>query len=253
MKKAIQLSGTLFFLVFLTSCLDGPKSREPYTITRTIDKAILDPDVSRAMHKVVISEVIPGSKYVYVLVEENGRQFWISTAKKELNTGETYYYTESILKTAFESKEHNRIFDTLYLVTELVSASHGEQMHGFSTEGADKEQLEIVRQSIASEQDSTSEFAGRIRISDLVDDPEKYEGKKVELKGLCSKVNPGIMGRNWLHLQDGSKDSYDLVITTDEIVEKGSQITIRGVVKLHVDLGSGYVYPILVENGALVR
>ncbi|NNC61421.1 MAG: hypothetical protein HKO11_03740, partial [Eudoraea sp.] len=90
-------------------------------------------------------------------------------------------------------------------------------------------------------------------IADLVADPEKYAGKKIELKGMCTKVNIGIMGRNWVHLQDGSKDDYDLVITTSEMVDKDKEVTIRGIVKLNIDLGSGYSYPILVENGKLMR
>ena len=253
MKKIMHITGFFVILISLNACLDGPKSREPYTITRTIDKSILDPDVSRKMHKVVVKEVIPGNKYVYVLVEEDGRSFWISSGMQELKKGETYYYSESILKTGFESKEHKRVFDTLYLVTTLVPEAHGQDMHSFNPGSSDKEQLEIVKKSIVEEEDSTAVFAGRIRIADLVDDPEKYAGKKVELKGLCSKVNPGIMGRNWLHLQDGSKDDYDLVITSSETVEKGAEVTIRGLVKLNVDLGSGYAYPILVENGVIVQ
>lgn len=253
MKNAIQLLGTLFFLIFLTSCLDGPKSREPYTITKTIDKAILDPDVSRTMHKIEISEVLPGNRYLYALVEENGRQFWISTGKKDVKKGESYYYTESILKTQFESKEHNRVFDTLYLVTELVPESHGQDMHGFSSSPIDGEQVQIIKKSMIKEQDSAAVFAGRIKIAELVDNPDKYAGKKVELTGVCTKVNAGIMGRNWLHLKDGSRDSYDLVITSPEMAEKGSEITIRAIVRLNVDLGSGYSYPILLENGVIAQ
>ena len=253
MKKLFVPFGTIAIIISLFSCLDGPKSREPYTITRTIDKSILDPDVSRDMHKVIIKEIIPGNKYVYVLVEEDGRSFWISSGKQQLKKGDTYYYNESILKTQFESKEHNKVFDTLYLVTSLIPEEHGKGIHGLSPGSPGDKQLEIVKKSIVEEQDSTAVFAGLISIADLVADPEKYAGKKIELKGMCTKVNIGIMGRNWVHLQDGSKDDYDLVITTSEMVDKNNEVTIRGIVKLNIDLGSGYSYPILVENGVLVQ
>ncbi|MEZ2416073.1 hypothetical protein ACA086_14005 [Muriicola sp. E247] len=253
MKKLFVPFGTIFVFISLLSCLDGPKSKEPYTITRTIDKSILDPDVSREMHEVIVKEVIPGNKYVYVLVEEDGRSFWISSGKQQLKKGETYYYNEAILKTQFESKEHNRVFDTLYLVTSLIPEEHGKGVHGLSSGKVGDKQLEIVKKSIVEEQDSTAVFAGRIRIADLVTDPEKYAGKKIELEGICTKVNMGIMGRNWVHLQDGSKDDYDLVITSTETVDPGTEITIQGIVQLNVDFGSGYTYPILVENGVLVQ
>ncbi len=35
----------------------------------------------------------------------------------------------------------------------------------------------------------------------------------MRLTGKVAKVNPNIMGRNWIHLKDGSQDDYDLVIT----------------------------------------
>ena len=253
MKYFFPLAAALLVLISLISCLDGPKSKEPYTITRIIDKDKLNPEVSREMRKVVVEEVVPTSKYVYALVSEEGRSFWIATGKKELKKGETYFYNESVLKTQFESKEHNRIFDTLYLVTTLIPEEHGNEMHGFSTASLGEEELLNLEKSLLDQDDSTAVFAGRIKIADLVDNPEKYEGKRVEFTGTCTKVNPGIMGRNWIHLQDGSTDDFDLVITSTESVEKGVEITIRGIVRLEVDFGSGYSYPILLENGKVVR
>ncbi len=252
MRNTIHFTGIFALLMIFTSCLDGPKSKEPYTITRTIDKAILDPDVSREMRKVLVTEVIPGEKYTYAQVREEDHTFWISTQKMELKPGDIYYFNESILRTDFESKELKRVFDTMYLVTSMVAEAHGKDMHGFSKDPIDQEQVKIIQKSIAEEQDSTAVFAGQIKIADLVDNPQKYEGKKVELKGAVTKVNEGIMGRNWIHLQDGSKDSYDLVITTLEPVKKGKTITVRAIVRLNVDLGSGYSYPILLENGAIL-
>ncbi|GGD57898.1 GW dipeptide domain-containing protein [Muriicola marianensis] len=253
MKPLLRPTGIFIALIIFTSCLDGPKSKEPYTITRTLDKSILDPDVSREMRKVEVTEVISGDKYNYALVKEDDRSFWISTQKKEIKTGDIYYFNESILKTNFESKELSRVFDTLYLVTSLVPEAHGQDMHGFSKSPIDQEQVKTIEKSIADQQDSSAVFSGRIKIADLVDNPEKYEGKKVELKGAVTKVNEGIMGRNWIHLQDGSKDSYDLVITTSEPVKKGKTITVRALVQLNVDLGSGYSYPILLENGSILK
>ena len=57
---------------------------------------------------------------------------------------------------------------------------------------------------------------------------------------------------NWIHLKDGSQDDYDLVITTKEITQKGTTITIRAIVALNKDFGSGYMYPILLENGRIL-
>ncbi|MBW2290211.1 MAG: nucleotide-binding protein, partial [Deltaproteobacteria bacterium] len=64
------------------------------------------------------------------------------------------------------------------------------------------------------------------------------------------KFNTGIMGRNWIHIQDGSgsEGSNDLTVTTEDTVQVGDLVVIRGTLKMNQDFGSGYSYEILVEN-----
>ena len=61
------------------------------------------------------------------------------------------------------------------------------------------------------------------------------------------------MDRNWLHIQDGSQNDFDLVVTSNSFVPEGSKITIRAVVSLNRDFGAGYKYDLILENGALVQ
>ena len=83
----------------------------------------------------------------------------------------------------------------------------------------------------------------------MVGNKTNLEGKTVTLKGICTKVNTKIMGRNWIHLKDGTMDDYDLVITSDQEIPVGHEVTIQGTVSLKKDFGSGYYYELLVENG----
>ncbi len=61
------------------------------------------------------------------------------------------------------------------------------------------------------------------------------------------------MGRNWIHLKDGSKDDFDLVITCSSAVHEGHIVTMIGKVALNKDFGAGYQYPILLEEGEFVQ
>ena len=92
-----------------------------------------------------------------------------------------------------------------------------------------------------------------IRVVDLVIDPKKYEGKYVQITGECIKVNHNVMNRNWIHVQDGSHDTFDLVITSSELVLVGSEITMQAVVTLDKNFGAGYRYDIILENGTLIQ
>ncbi len=75
----------------------------------------------------------------------------------------------------------------------------------------------------------------------------------MELTGTCTKINEGILGRNWLHLKDGTADSQDLVMTSSDGVDPGSEVTVRAIVSLNRDFGAGYSYDVLLEEGKIIR
>lgn len=80
-------------------------------------------------------------------------------------------------------------------------------------------------------------------------------GKTVSAQGKVVKVNNGIMGRNFVHIQDGSGDAKagtnDLTVTSKQTAAIGDQVTISGVVVLNRDFGAGYSYPLLIEDASI--
>ena len=77
-------------------------------------------------------------------------------------------------------------------------------------------------------------------------------GKTISIQGKVVKVNNGIMGRNWIHLTDGTGDAKaktnDLVITSTQTAEVGDQVTATGVAAINKDFGAGYTYALLIEE-----
>lgn len=96
---------------------------------------------------------------------------------------------------------------------------------------------------------------GGITIAELFSNRKDYSGKTVKIKGKVTKVNPEIMGKNWIHLQDGTifEEEFDLTVTSDVIPETGSIVTIEGKVSLDKDFGYGYTYPIMLEEGKIIQ
>lgn len=92
-----------------------------------------------------------------------------------------------------------------------------------------------------------------VKLSELFSDLSKYDGKTVLVTGKCVKVNENIMGKNWVHIQDGSGKDLDLTVTTEESVKLDSMVTFEGVINLNVDLGSGYLFEVLMENAKVVK
>jgi hypothetical protein len=82
-------------------------------------------------------------------------------------------------------------------------------------------------------------------------------GKTVTVRGKVMKFNGGILGVNWIHLQDGSgkeaEHTNDITVTSDAEAKIGETITVTGVVGINKDLGSGYNYPVIIEKAKITR
>ncbi len=94
-----------------------------------------------------------------------------------------------------------------------------------------------------------------ISIAELYANKTVYQGKTVRLHGKVVKYNPNIMGKNWVHIQDGTEHEgkNDLTATTGMTTKVGDEITIEGTVVLNKDLGAGYFYEILLEDATIVK
>lgn len=254
--------------IFTISCNSGPESENSGPDYRKIinnsesstknphnhHQKISNENLSQDLHTVVVNEILPATRYLYLNVSEGNERFWIAVRKQEIKIGGVYYYKRAVLKTNFESKENDKIFEKIYLVTKLVSSNHGKE-RGSKINDININDVADISKTEAKKADlSKSNIAqkGSIKIADLVENISKYEGKTVQISGKSVKINPGIMNRNWIHIKDGSKDDYDLVITSDTFVQEGAMITMKGIVSVNKDFGAGYKYDIILEKGVLV-
>jgi hypothetical protein len=103
--------------------------------------------------------------------------------------------------------------------------------------------------------DTVTPCEGCIKISDLFADMKSYKEKEIKVTGKVTKFNAEIMGKNWVHIQDGTEfdGKYDLTVTTSEILNVGDIVTIKGTIALDRDFGYGYKYDILLEEGVLIK
>jgi len=78
-------------------------------------------------------------------------------------------------------------------------------------------------------------------------------GQTISAQGKVVKANNGIMGRNFVHVQDGTGDASNnnLVVTSKQTAKVGDLVTISGVVVVNRNFGSGYSYPLLIEEASI--
>ena len=87
-------------------------------------------------------------------------------------------------------------------------------------------------------------------MQEVYQEKDKLKGKRVTLRGKVVKYNEAIMGKNWLHLRDGTgKDpTDDLTVTTQAKAKVGDTVLVEGTVTLDKDLGAGYKYDVIIED-----
>ena len=248
----------------IISCADKPKVISPSETTNTeysqgestgvFDKnnslakakSTSPPSTNGTVHHVKVLEVLPTEKYVYLRVSEEEEEYWVATGKQTIDIGKNYFFRDGLLKTNFESKEYNRMFDKVYLVSKLVPENHAHQ---------NTPSVSPSKNTIASSpaRKKIKPIEGSMSIKEVVEQASSLQGTEVQLTAECTKLNANIMGRNWIHLKDGSKDDYDFIVTSDQAIPEGHIVTLKGTVGLDRDFGSGYKYDLLIENATVIR
>jgi len=92
-------------------------------------------------------------------------------------------------------------------------------------------------------------------IEDIYKARTQLKDKKVAVRGKVVKATLGVMGKNWLHLRDGTGAGAtgDLTIASADAASVGDTVVVTGTVHLDRDLGAGYHYDVLVEDAKIQK
>jgi len=93
-------------------------------------------------------------------------------------------------------------------------------------------------------------------IAELFAERAALKGKTVSVRGKVVKYNPAIMGKNWIHLRDGTgtagKDN-DVTVTSQEEAKLGAVVTVEGTVAVDQDIGMGTPYPVIIQDAKVTQ
>jgi hypothetical protein len=127
--------------------------------------------------------------------------------------------------------------------------------HGMTSTSSGGSSRAIVPLVGAEVEKSTAENG--YTVGELFARAADLNGQKVTVQGQVVKISRNIMGRNWIHIQDGSGDpvtnTHDLVVTSSAVVEKGTVVSLEGVLAADKDFGAGYRYDAIIEDAVLVK
>jgi len=215
------------------------------TKTSTINNGTIKEESNKGNHAAKVEEKIDAGDYTYLQVNENDKTYWIAVIRMDIEVGEMVYFSQAMEMKNFKSKSLNRTFESVLFVQDagkFPNQKMGEYPHKNVTSRKDK-------------QISIESHEGSKTVEQIYNEKESLNGKTVKVKGEVVKINQNIMNRNWIHLQDGIGDetSFDLVVTSQDVVAVGDIVTAEGIVASDKDFGAGYSYSVLLENAKITR
>jgi hypothetical protein len=191
--------------------------------------------------------------YTYLRLKTKGGEVWAAVQKTPVKKGTLVTIQNPMLMTNFESKALNRKFDKIVFGTlagapGATAAGAAGNPHADPSKAIPTKPVEKVAKATGPDARTVAEvFAQKAQL----------KGKTVAVRGKVVKFASNIMGKNWLHVQDGSgtaaDGTNDLVVTSKETVKAGDVVTVKGVVNTDVDIGMGVKYPVLVEGATLQK
>jgi hypothetical protein len=261
-------------LVTLVAC-DGKKSE-----TKAVDQAAVE---SAAQQQAAApgfpiqgtaKEVLQGGGYTYVLIAAEKGDKWVAMPGTDVAVGDACTVAEGQIMQNFPSKSLDRTFDEIIFAPGLAgkagdaaakpAAAGGDfgtamQKEGGAATSAEQAAPGSGKAVVPFVELKVDKASGEnaFTVADVFSKAASLNGKKVKIKGQVVKFSPQIMGKNWLHLQDGtgdpSKNTHDLVVTSADKAEKGEIVTVQGVLVTDKDFGAGYKYAVIVEDVTVTR
>ncbi len=263
-----------FFLgltLIAASCQDVNDSK---TTTKTDTTSASSTNTTEVI-KGVVKQSMQTTNYTYILFTLSSGEQWVAVPSQQVKTGDTYFYRGGLVMNNFESKELGKTFDNIIFLERLSTDEESAKMAKQPGVPADQvapqhtvAEVPAENNSVAPAQPSDYKrtpptiekktvkiepVKGGITIGELYKNKSNYAGKTVKIKGEVTKFTPAVMGKNWLHIQDGSESNgkFDLVVTSTKEVKVGDKIIIEGKISLDKDLGYGYFFDVIMEDATV--
>ncbi len=243
----LLLAPTLFSALLLGGCSNPPQSSEPaqQVDPSTAAEATAESSTEaapKASHGQPVElfgkvlETMQSGGYTYALLDTDNGQVWAAGSVPKLTVGDQVIASQLTPMKDFTSSTLERTFETIYFCNKMQAT------------GAQAPAEEVAAGTTAPVQVEKAE--GEQTVEQMFTEKDKFVGKQVTLRGKVVKFSTAIMGKNWIHLQDGSggEGTNDLTITTDQTVAVGDAVTVLGVLVADKDFGYGYKYALIIED-----
>jgi hypothetical protein len=197
-----------------------------------------------------VLEVKDVESYIYLRLKTKEGEIWAAVGKAPVSKGAKVTIEDVTVMHNFESKSLNKTFPTIAFgnLAGAKAPGRGDGMalaHAGNAKATDLGDFPVPKAS------GTNAYT----VAEISTKAAELKDKTVLVAGRIVKYNPAIMGKNWIHLRDGSGSAADgtndLLVTSMSEAKVGDVVTVNGMVRTDKDFGSGYAYKVLIEEATL--
>ena len=214
-----------------------------------------------------VAEKIDASQYTYLRLNTASGEVWAAVPKSNIAVGAETTVVGANWMENFTSATLGRTWPRIAfgtLAEEDAPAAPGARAPAAGLAGATPptpagatpghSSAGMFAQQAAAPLHRASTREGRT-IAEIYAQRAALKDQSVSVRGRVVKSINGVLGKNWLHLQDGTGTgpTADLAVTSDAAAAVGDVVVATGLVHLDRDLGSGYRYDVLVEDARLQK
>ena len=189
-----------------------------------------------------VLEVKDVDSYTYLLLKTQDGETWAAVGAAAVKKGAKVTIENVSVMKNFESKSLKKTFPTIVFGN---LASSGAAAPAGAAKAVDSSPIMVPKATGANAR----------TVAEVMTKPGALKDKPVQVRGKVVKYNAGIMGKNWIHLRDGTGSAADgtddILVTTVAAAKLGDVLTASGVVHTDKDFGSGYAYKVLIEDATL--
>jgi hypothetical protein len=272
LTKRLLASISVFALIAVAGCSSQPAAKvDPAAQTQTASQPAA-PAATPAQAQApaegqnagvqsvtgVVVETMNASNYTYVRVKAEAGELWAATAQFTVAVGDRVVVPLETPMSNFRSESLKRDFPLIYFATRIAREGDAVQPAMMSAHGSAAATAPAGAPQAAAAQPVTNvaPAEGGMTVADVWARRKTLGDKTVTIRAKVVKFNGGILGVNWLHLQDGTgtaKDgTNDITVTSNAAAKVGDVVTVTGKIALDKDLGSGYSYPVILEGATII-
>ena len=194
-----------------------------------------------------VSETFDAAGYTYLHLKTATGDEWAAVRQTPVKKGQMVTMNVQMTAEKFESKTLKRTFDRILFGSLEGDTNVTAQQHMSAPAAADNTPIKVAK----------AEGSDAKTVAEVWSARESLKDRNVTVHGKVVKFLGGIMGKNWIHLRDGSgsadKGDNDITVTTNDSAAVGDVVTISGVVHVDKDFGAGYRYPVIIEEAKVSK